>query len=203
MSLEKLFDQNKKWVERKKEKDPEFFAQLSKGQTPKYLWIGCSDSRVPANQIMDLEPGDVFVHRNIANVVDYTDLNMLSVLQYAVEVLQVKHIILCGHYKCGGIKAATEEKTHGLIDNWLCNVEDVIRLHGEEIEKLSEEKKWDRLCELNVREQVKKICRTPIVRSAWDKDQDLTVHGLIFDLHDGHLKNLDFTASSMAEGNKL
>lgn len=194
--LDDIFDKNKKWASEMKEKDPEFFSQLAKQQAPKYLWIGCADSRVPANQIMDLPPGEVFVHRNIANVVVHTDLNCLSVLQYAVEILKVEHIIICGHYDCGGIKAAMDSENHGLIDNWLRHIKDVNRFNSGELEGLSEEEKLNRLCELNVKEQVKNVADTTIVQGAWKKNAKLSIHGLVYSLRNGVLKDLKVSVSS-------
>ena len=189
-SLEHLFDQNIAWSNAIKEDNPDYFTGLSKQQTPEYLWIGCSDSRVPANQIVDLPPGEVFVHRNIANVVVHTDLNCLSVIQYAVDVLKVKHIIICGHYGCGGIKAAVDDHKHGLIDNWLRHIRDVIRFNSDELNDVEHDKKLDLLCELNVKEQVTNICKTTIVRDAWERNYDLTVHGWIYNIENGILKRL-------------
>lgn len=189
-TLEHFFERNSKWAAAIKEKNPDFFKNLAAQQNPEYLWIGCSDSRVPANQIVDLQPGEVFVHRNIANVVVHTDLNCLSVIHYAVEVLKVKHIIVCGHYGCGGVKAALEDIDHGLIDNWLGHVKDVGRLHAEKIEGLSEQEKLDTLCELNVREQVSNVRNTSIVQKAWNQGQDLSIHGWIYDIANGLLKDL-------------
>jgi len=190
-TLKHLFDSNLAWASSIKEKDPDFFKRLSKQQDPEYLWIGCSDSRVPANQIINLQPGEVFVHRNIANVVVHTDLNCLSVIQFAVDVLKVKHIIVCGHYGCGGIKAALENQENGLIDNWLRHVKDVIRFNAEKIDGLEHNEKLDLLCELNVKEQVTNICNTTIVQNAWKQGKDLSVHGLIYSIENGILKNLD------------
>ncbi len=201
--LKHLFDNNKNWALRMKEKDKDFFLNLSKQQSPEYLWIGCSDSRVPANQIVDLLPGEIFVHRNIANVVVHTDLNCLSVIQFAVEVLKVKHIIVCGHYGCGGVKAALESKEHGLIDNWLRNIKDVYRYHQEKIDALkSENEKISLLCELNVAEQAANVCHTTIVQNAWKSGQQLTVHGWIYNIEDGILKDLDICISSLDEISK-
>lgn len=189
--ITKLFKNNKIWAEKISQTDPQFFYKLSKQQKPEYLWIGCSDSRVPANQIIDLPPGEVFVHRNIANVIVHTDLNALSVIQYAVEVLKVKNIIVCGHYGCGGVKTAMGKKQHGLIDNWLRHIQDVSRYHQEELIKIDdEEKKFNRLCELNVIEQVRNILNTTIVKNAINNNQELTVQGVIYDLKDGLLKDL-------------
>ncbi|VAX35385.1 Carbonic anhydrase, beta class [hydrothermal vent metagenome] len=190
-TLKYLFDKNLAWANTIKEKDPEFFSSLSKQQTPEYLWIGCSDSRVPANQIVDLPPGEVFVHRNIANVVVHTDLNCLSVMQFAVEVLKVKHIIVCGHYGCGGVKASMENQDHGLIDNWLRHIKDVSRFNAEKLEGLNQDEKFDKLCELNVIEQVKNICNTTIVKNAWKQGVELSVHGWIYNIKNGILKDLD------------
>lgn len=189
-SLKHLFDANLEWATSIKDDNPEYFSELSKQQAPEYLWIGCSDSRVPANQIVNLPPGEVFVHRNIANVVVHTDLNCLSVVQYAVDILKVKHIIICGHYGCGGIKAALEDQQHGLIDNWLRHVKDVIRFNADSFDGLSHQEQLDLLCELNVKEQVTNISKTTIVQDAWDKGRDLTVHGWIYDITNGILKDL-------------
>ncbi len=190
-TLKHLFENNLVWAASVKEKDPDFFTRLSKQQSPEYLWIGCSDSRVPANQITNLQPGEVFVHRNIANVVVHTDLNCLSVIQYAVEVLKVKHIIVCGHYGCGGVKAALENHEHGLIDNWLRHIKDIIRFHKSEFVGLSHEEELDLLCELNVKEQVINICNTTIVQNAWKQGKDLSIHGWIYSIENGVLKDLD------------
>lgn len=190
--LKNLFDRNKAWAEELKAEDPEFFSKLSKQQAPEYLWIGCSDSRVPANQIVNLLPGDIFVHRNIANLVTQTDLNCLSVIQYAVEVLKVKHIIICGHYDCGGVKAAMESHDHGLIDNWLSHIRDTHRMYKNEINTLETEKEQiDRMCELNVVEQVNNICQTSLIQKAWESNQELTIHGWIYNLEDGLLHDLN------------
>ncbi len=196
--LKSIFDNNREWADKISKEQPDFFDQLSKQQNPEYLWIGCSDSRVPANEIINLPPGEVFVHRNIANVVVHTDLNCLSVIQYAVEVLKVKHIIVCGHYDCGGVTAAMEKKQHGLIDNWLRHIRDVYRFHAKELDGIEDfEKRKDRLCELNVVEQVENICNTTIVKNAWQSNQLLSVHGWIFHLKDGLLQDLDVTTSSL------
>jgi carbonic anhydrase len=190
-TLEKLFDQNMAWADAIKHKDPEYFQRLSHQQAPEYLWIGCSDSRVPANQIVDLPPGEVFVHRNIANLVVHTDLNCLSVMQFAVDVLKVKHIIVCGHYGCGGIKASLETVEHGLIDNWLRHIKDVSRFHEGKLKGLEFQQKFDRLCELNVLEQVTNVCNTTIVQNAWKRGAELTVHGWIYNISNGILKDLN------------
>ncbi len=190
--LDSLFNRNRAWAEKMTQHDPNFFEHLSKQQTPEYLWIGCADSRVPANQVVDLPPGEVFVHRNIANLVVHSDLNCLSVIQYAVNVLEVKHIIVCGHYGCGGVKAAFENHQHGLIDNWLHHIKDVYRWHKEEVDaQLTTENKIDLLCEKNVIEQVANVCHSTIVQHAWDNNKDLTVHGWIYSINNGILKALD------------
>jgi len=191
--LKHLFDNNKKWAEAIRGEEPDFFSKLSRQQNPEYLWIGCADSRVPANQIIGLMPGEVFVHRNIGNVVAHADLNCLSVLQYAVEVLKVKHVIVCGHYGCGGIKAALDDRQHGLIDHWLCYIQDVYRYHKAELDALDDQKKIDRMCELNIIEQVYNICQTAIVQNAWKSGQILDVHGWIYRIEDGILKDMDIT----------
>ena len=190
--LKTLFEQNQAWANKMLNVDPKFFSELSKQQSPEYLWIGCADSRVSANQIVDLKPGEVFVHRNIANMVVHTDLNCLSVIQYAVNVLNVKHIIVCGHYGCGGIKAAFEGQEHGLIDNWLRHIKDVYRWHKKEIDaQPTEQAKLDLLCEKNVIEQVANVCHSTIVQHAWKENKDLTVHGWIYSIENGLLKSLD------------
>lgn len=194
--VKQLFDNNREWAKTIVLEQPDFFEQLSKQHNPEYLWIGCSDSRVPANEIINLPPGEVFVHRNIANVVVHTDLNCLSVIQYAVEVLRVKHIIVCGHYGCGGIRAAMEPVVHGLIDNWLRHIRDVYRFHRNELDAIEDpEQRKDRLCELNVIEQVANVCNTTIVQDAWEFEQELTVHGWIYSLEDGLLQDLGVTVS--------
>ena len=198
-NLQYLLDGNLEWTNAIKERDPEFFTRLSQQKAPKYLWIGCSDSRVAANLIINFQPGEVFVHRNIANVVVHTDLNCLSVIEYAVEMLKVKHIILCGHYDCGGIKAALENNEHGIIDNWLGHIKDVARFNAEKFEGLNHEEKIDLLCELNVREQVTNICNTTIVRKAWKQERELTVHGWIYSIKNGVLKHLDTSDAADAK----
>lgn len=198
--LKKLLDGNKEWAQKIKESDPDFFKKLSRQQSPEYLWIGCSDSRVPSNQIVDLLPGEIFVHRNIANVVVHTDLNCLSVIQYAVEVLKVKHIIVCGHYGCGGIQAALGKKSHGLIDSWLRHIKDVYSHHQDTLEAITDEKeKLNRLCELNVIEQVANVCHTSIVQKAWEAGQDLSVHGWVYSIEDGILKDLNVCIDGACE----
>ena len=190
-TLNHLFESNLAWSQRIKEQDPEFFTRLSKQQNPEYLWIGCSDSRVPANQITNLDPGEIFVHRNIANMVVHTDLNSLSVIQYAVDVLNIKHIIVCGHYGCGGVKAALEGHEHGLIDNWLRHVKDVIRFNEDQFEGLNQDQKLDLLCELNVKEQVNNICNTTILQNARKQGKTVSVHGWIYNIGNGILKDLE------------
>ena len=193
--LSELFANNRAWAAAMVAGDPHFFERLIDAQTPEYLWIGCSDSRVPANEIVGLRAGEVFVHRNVANVVVHTDLNCLSVLQYAVDILRVKHVIVCGHYGCGGVKASLEGARHGLVDNWLRHVMDVNEKHAEEISSLPEESRLDRLCELNVVEQAMNICQTTIVEDVWARGQELTVHGVIYGLHDGLLRDLSVSAT--------
>ena len=190
-ALQALFDNNRKWAKNIKERDPEFFLKLSRLQSPQFLWIGCSDSRVPANEITGLMPGELFVHRNVANIVVHSDLNCLSVLQYAVEILKIKNIIVCGHYRCGGVKAAFDGQKLGLIDNWLGHVLDVQKKHINELKQIKgREKRFDRLCELNVLEQANSVCQTTIVRHAWNRKQFLSIHALIYDLRDGLLRKL-------------
>lgn len=196
-SLDHLLAKNKAWAAAINQQEPDFFQQLAQQQAPEYLWIGCSDSRVSANQIVDLRPGEVFVHRNIANVVVHTDLNCLSVIQYAVEVLQVKHVIVCGHYGCGGVKAALDGEKHGLIDNWLRHVQDVARLNSDKLEAVDPEFRGDLLCELNVIEQVNNVCNTTIVRGAWESGMELAVHSCIYNIENGILKELQAPISSV------
>ena len=194
--LNDLFDKNRAWSESIRAEDPQFFQTLSKQQAPKYLWIGCSDSRVPANEIVGMLPGELFVHRNVANLVLHTDFNCLSVIQYAVEVLKVEHVIVCGHYGCGGVTSAFNKTELGLIDNWLMQVRDVRRRHQGELEKAStEEGRLDLLCEFNVAEQVINVCRTTIIRSAWERGQKLSVHGWIYRIQDGLLHDLGLETS--------
>ncbi len=195
--LSELFARNRAWAAARVEEDPHYFADLAERQAPEYLWIGCSDSRVPANQVVGLAPGEVFVHRNVANVVGHSDLNCLSVLQYAVDVLRVKHVIVCGHYGCGGVKASLEGSRHGLIDNWLRHVLDVSEKHAAELAALPEEQRLDRLCELNVVEQAMNVCQTTVVEDVWARGQELTVHGVIYGLHDGLLRDLSVSATSL------
>lgn len=188
--IQLLLDNNVKWAEQIDAEKPDFFDKLSKQQKPKYLWIGCADSRVPANEIVGLLPGELFVHRNVANMVVHTDLNCLSVLQYAVEVLEVKHIIVCGHYGCGGITAALKGEPLGLIDNWLGHIQDVASKYADELEGLEGEAKDDRMCELNVREQALNVLRTSIVKSAKAAGKDIQVHSFIYSIKNGRLKKL-------------
>jgi carbonic anhydrase len=197
--LQHLFDSNRAWADEIKKQNPDFFSELSKQQAPEYLWIGCSDSRVPANQIVSLPPGAVFVHRNIANVVVHTDLNCLSVIQFAVDVLKVKHIIVCGHYGCGGIQASMEKTEHGLIDNWLRHVQDVSRFNVEKLEGLVGQEKMDKLCELNVIEQVRNVCNTTMVKKAWKSGAELSVHGWVYSIENGIIKDLEASVSSLED----
>jgi carbonic anhydrase len=195
--LKQLLEQNREWAAAITASDPEFFQNLAKQQSPKYLWIGCADSRVPATQLVGMVPGEMFVHRNVANVVVHTDFNCLSVMQYAVDVLKVEHIIVCGHGGCGGVKAAMENSQLGLIDNWLRHVQDVIRDHEHALLDIHDEtKRLDRLCELNVVEQVLNVARTTIVQTAWQRGQELVVHGWIYGLEDGLLRDLGISIDS-------
>ncbi len=197
-TLKKLFEKNRAWAEAIKAEHPDFFTQLAQIQRPDYLWIGCADSRVSANQIVNLKPGEVFVHRNIANVVVHTDLNCLSVIQFAVEVLEVKHIIVCGHYGCGGIRAAMESQAHGLIDNWLRHIKDVYRFHKDEIDEIqNEDEKLNLLAEKNVIEQVANVCHTTVVQETWRAGRELSVHGWIYDIGDGILNDLDICVTGL------
>ena len=196
-TLSHLFDNNKAWAERIRKQDPEFFTNLAKQQSPTYLWIGCSDSRVPANQIVGLAPGELFVHRNVANLVVHTDLNCLSVMQFAVDLLKVRHIIVCGHYGCSGVGAALRGDRLGLSDNWLRHIQDVRDKHS--AGKGGESEAANRLCELNVIEQVANVCHTTIARHAWDSGQELAVHGWIYGLHDGLLRDLNVTVAEFNE----
>lgn len=199
-SLSQLFDNNRAWAADMTRQDADFFRRLSTQQSPHYLWIGCSDSRVPANQVVGLVPGEMFVHRNVANVVVHTDLNCLSAIQFAVDVLRIEHIIVCGHYSCGGVLAALQDNKLGLIENWLRHVQDVRAKHRAELDALeTEEKQHGRLCELNVIEQVINLSRTTVVRDAWSRGQAVTVHGWIYDLSDGLLRDLDITVASEHE----
>lgn len=199
--LEHLLENNKRWAGRMTAEDPRFFADLADQQVPEYLWIGCSDSRVSANTIVDLKPGQVFVHRNVANLVTHTDMNCLSVLQFAIEVLKVKHIIVCGHYGCGGVLAALDDERHGLIDNWLRHIQDTANHHASELGGL--EDKADRLCELNVCQQVINVGETTLVQDAWRAGQALTVHGWIYGLKDGHIRDLEISTTGEDEVESL
>lgn len=195
-SIEHLFENNREWADTIKQDNPDFFSNLAKQQTPKYLWIGCSDSRVPANQLLGMAPGEIFVHRNIANQVIHTDLNCLSVLQYAVEVLKVEHVIVCGHYGCGGVAASLEDKDFGLIDNWLRHIKDVQRFHADKLAEIKDQaEKVNALCEYNVIEQVANVSNTTILKNAWQSGQKVTVHGLVYNLADGILKDLEVSCS--------
>ena len=189
--MKHLFDNNRRWAERLKADDPEFFSRLSQLQAPDHLWIGCSDSRVPANEITGLLPGELFVHRNVANIVSHSDINCLSVLQYAVDILQIEHVIVCGHYGCGGVQAAMSNQEFGLVDNWIHSIKDIYHNHEHELDVLADdEARLNRLCELNVITQVANVCQTNIVQNAWKRGQKLTVHGWIFSIHDGILHDL-------------
>ena len=190
-SLKHLFANNRAWAERVEQEAPGFFKQLSEQQAPEYLWIGCSDSRVPANEIVGLLPGELFVHRNVANLVLHSDMNCLSVLQYAIDILKVKHILVVGHYGCGGVKAAMTKQRVGFVDNWLRNVKDVYALHRDELEQINEEsERLNRLIELNVIEQVRNLCHTSFVQEAWERGQPLTIHGWVYSLRNGRVKDL-------------
>ncbi|MCP3674336.1 MAG: carbonate dehydratase [Gammaproteobacteria bacterium] len=198
--IEQLIENNLKWAEQFENINPGIFNKLSKQQNPNYLWIGCSDSRVPANTIVGLQPGEIFVHRNVANLVNHSDMNVLSVLEYAVKVLQVKDIILCGHYGCGGVKAALEQKEHGIVDNWLRSIKDIYSVNQKTFQELSNElEKIDLLCEMNVVEQVRNICHTSIVQNAWQEGQEVSVHGVIYSIKDGIIKDLNISIRSIDE----
>ena len=196
--LEQLFENNARWAEAINREDPDFFAKLARQQAPEYLWIGCSDARVPANEIVGMLPGDLFVHRNVANVVLHTDLNCLSVIQYAVDVLKVKHILVTGHYGCGGVRASLQDQQFGLIDGWLRTIRDLAYEYREHLAQFaSEEERVDRLCELNVIQQVANVSHTTIVQNAWHRGQPLSVHGCIYGIKDGRWKNLNVTVSGL------
>ena len=202
--LAHLLSQNRDWAARILRVNPDFFKVLSHQQSPEYLWIGCADSRVPANEIVSLLPGELFVHRNVANLVKHTDMNCLSVLQYAIDILKVKHIIVCGHYGCGGVKAAIEDTPHGLVDNWIRSVRDIYFKNKEMFAKLeSEDAVLNRLCELNVINQVYNVCQTTVVQEAWKRDQELTVHGWVYSLQDGLLRDLDVCIATSEDIVKL
>lgn len=195
--LEYLFRNNRHWANRLRDYDPEFFHELATQQSPEFLWIGCSDSRVPANDIVGLMPGELFVHRNVANLVVHSDINGLSVIQFAVDVLKVRHIIVCGHYGCGGVRAAMQQQELGLIDNWLRHIRDIHHKYREELQQLErEEQRVNRLCELNVLEQVNHVCETSIVQNAWARGQELSVHGWIYAIDDGHLRDLHLSINT-------
>lgn len=199
-----ILDQNKEWVERNISKDPEFFKDLAKGQNPPLLWIGCSDSRVPANEIIGAKPGEVFVHRNIANMVIHSDMNMLSVLDYAVNVLKVKHVIVCGHYGCGGVKAAMGNASIGIIDNWIRHIKDIYRLHHTYLDSITDEtERFNTFVEINVKEQVYDLAKTSIVQAAWRSGQDLTLHGWAYGLNSGFVTDLDVNLSSEKDLNAV
>ena len=199
-TLNHLFEKNKAWAERIRRKDPNFFLELSRQQAPNYLWIGCADSRVPANEIVGLAPGELFVHRNVANLVVHTDLNCLSVMQFAVDLLKVRHIIVCGHYGCSGVLAALRRDRLGLSDNWLRHLQDVRQKHEESLAKAGDDAAAaQRLCELNVIEQVANVCQTTIALDAWERGQELTVHGWIYGLQDGLLRDLNVTVGGVGE----
>jgi len=199
-----LLDGNRKWVQEKNESDPEFFKRLAKGQSPEVLWVGCSDSRVPANEITGTKPGDIFVHRNIANMVVHSDMNLLSVLDYAVNHLHVRHVIVCGHYGCGGVKAAMSNQQFGLVDNWLRHIKDVYRLHTEELESIDdEETRFNRLVELNVMEQVFDLSKTSIIQNAWKSKKQPVIHGWVYSLESGLIKDLNVSLDSSSELPKI
>ena len=189
-TLSKLIERNREWAASMVEKDPAFFEDLAREQHPNYLWIGCSDSRIPSNQIMGLSPGEVFVHRNVANMVVHTDLNLLSVLQFAIDVLKVEHVILAGHYGCGGVKAAMRDEHFGLLDNWLQHIKDVEIHHEGDLKDLDEQARFDRMCEINVLTQADNLRRTPIIQNAWKRGHHLEIHAWIYHLGDGHLRPL-------------
>ena len=195
-TLKNLIENNRRWASSRVKSDADFFKRLAHIQKPRYLWIGCSDSRVPANDIVGLLPGELFVHRNVANVVVHTDLNCLSVIQYAVDVLKIQDIIVCGHYGCGGVRAAMQKTSLGLIDNWLRHVQDVARTHQHTLAAIKDHhKRCDKLCELNVREQMRNVCETTIVQDAWERKQKLAVHAWIYNLHDGLIRDLELSVS--------
>ncbi|MHB1391047.1 MAG: carbonate dehydratase [Thermoleophilia bacterium] len=203
-ALPLLFANNRRWASQISASDPTFFSTLARQQNPEFLWIGCADSRVPANEIIGLLPGELFVHRNVANLVIHTDMNCLSVLQYAVDILKIKHVIVCGHYGCGGVRAAMEDQPHGLIDNWLRHIRDLSQRRAAELSPLATaEERISRLCELNVIEQVKNVGNTTIVQDAWQRGQTLTVHGWIYDIADGLLKDMEACVSSLDDLTKL
>ena len=198
--LKQLFDNNIRWAEVRNQQDPHFFQKLSEQHSPKYLWIGCSDSRVPANEIVGLDPGELFVHRNVGNIVLHTDLNCLSVLQYAIDILKVEHIIICGHYGCGGIQAAMCKHQLGLIDNWLRGVKDIYRKNQAQLDAIPDDKqRMDMLCEMNIAEQVYNVSHTTIVQAAWQRGQSLAIHGWVYRIQDGRLHDLDLCVTAMEQ----
>jgi len=197
--LQHLLDNNQRWSETKTRLDADFFRRLAKQQNPDYLWIGCADSRVPANEVIGLDPGEVFVHRNVGNIVEHTDMNCLSVIQYAVEVLKVEHIIVCGHYGCGAVQAALSDEEHGLIDNWLRKIQEVYRAHRSEVDAKSGTQRLDYMCELNIAAQVANVCRTTIVQNAWRQGQALSVHGWVYGLKNGLLHNIGLSVNGPEE----
>jgi len=197
--LSDLLENNRRWAEGVRAQDPQFFKRLSQQQAPKYLWIGCSDSRVPANQIVGMAPGEIFVHRNVANVVVHADLNCLSVMQFAVDILKIEHVMVVGHYGCGGVQAALHGERHGLVDNWLRHVGDVAQKHERALATVElDSLRHARLCELNVIEQTLNVCQTTVVQDAWERGQALTVHGWVYGLHDGRIRDLGMTVSARA-----
>jgi len=195
--IDRLIVRNHDWAEHIEARDPGFFERLARQQTPKLLWIGCSDSRVPATQIVDIEPGEIFVHRNVANVVVHSDLNCLSTIQFAVDVLKVEHIVVCGHYGCGGVKAALNSERHGLVDNWVLHVKDVMRHHSPELNAAPEAERLNRLCELNALSQARHVCLTNIVQDAWARGQNLAVYAWVYGLHNGKIRDLGFRADRL------
>lgn len=202
--LKHLLENNRTWSQEMKFRQADFFERLSRQQSPEYLWIGCSDSRLPPNEITGLMPGELFVHRNVANVVVHTDFNCLSVMEYSIEVLKVKHVIVCGHYGCGGVQAALRNLELGLIDNWLRHVRDVYDKHEAALMRVAEEStRWDKLCELNVVEQAHNVCNTTIVQAAWKRCQQLTIHGWVYGLHDGLLRDLEVCVTSTEESDRI
>ena len=203
-AIEQLLENNRRWSERIAEEDATFFTRLAEQQSPKFLWIGCSDSRVSANVIVDLAPGEVFVHRNVANLVSHTDMNCLSVLQFAIEGLQVEHVIVCGHYGCGGIAAAMDGKRHGLIDNWLRQIGDTATLHADKLNGiLDKDERLNELCRLNVAEQVLNVAETTVVQDAWNRGQELLVHGWVYGLKDGRIRDLDLSVKDQEDVDSL
>jgi carbonic anhydrase len=204
MKLDHLLEMNRRWSDSVKEREPDFFTELAKQQSPEYLWIGCSDSRVAANTIVGLQPGEIFVHRNIANIVTHSDMNCLSVIQFAVEVLKVTDIIVTGHYGCGGVLAAMEDKRHGFIDNWLRHIQDTASVYEEYLRSLPDDQsRFDKLCELNVIEQVINVAETTMLQDAWERGQSVAIHGLIYDLADGILRDLDVTVEQRRDKREL